>query len=101
MFVYKSPDRDMRFGSARELKGFLCEEHTPMALSRAVAADMAARAYDMGRDDLWYLAETVARAMLGLTTMEDQLMGMIEYIGESGEEIELEGIGATIGYEED
>ena len=46
-------------------------------------------------EDLRY---DLTRALLGETDMEDQLMNLIEYLGMTEEEIEMEGTGATIGY---
>lgn len=94
-------DRKIDFKTARELKEFLCEEYSPVALARTVASDMIDHALEMGHDEIEDLRYDLMRALLGETDMEDQLMNLIEYLGMTEEEIEMEGTGATIGYTED
>lgn len=101
MYYFCNTNRKISFKTARELKEFLCGEYSPVALARAVASDMIDRALEMGYDEMEDLRYDLTRALLGETDMEDQLMNLIEYLGMTEEEIEMEGTGATIGYTED
>nr|DAU26432.1 MAG TPA: hypothetical protein [Caudoviricetes sp.] len=101
MYYFLDTDRKIDFKTARELKEFLCEEYTPISLARAVAVDMIDRAMEMGYDDKESLCCNLARALLGETDMEDQLMNLIEYLGEAEEVTEMKGMDAVIGYKED
>ena len=98
MYYFLDTDRKIDFKTARELKEFLCKEYTPVLLARAVEVDMVDRAMEMGYDEMEDLRYDLTRALLGETDMEDQLMNLIEYLGMTEEEIEMEGTGATIGY---
>lgn len=98
MYYFCDTDRKIDFKTARELKEFLCGEYSPVALARAVASDMIDHAMEMGHDEMEDLRYDLTRALLGETDMEDQLMNLIEYLGEAEEETEMEGTGVTIGY---
>nr|DAG28072.1 MAG TPA: hypothetical protein [Caudoviricetes sp.] len=98
MYYFCDTDRKIGFRTARELKEFLCGEYSPVALARAVASDMIDHVLEMGYDEMEDLRYDLTRALLGETDMEDQLMNLIEYLGMTEEEIEMEGTGATIGY---
>lgn len=101
MFYFRDARRQLMFETAGDLKAFLCEEYEPAVLARAVAADMIDRAMEMGYDEKESLCYNLTRALLGETDMEDQLMNLIEYLGEAEEEAEIEGTDATIAYYEE
>lgn len=101
MYYFCDTNRKIGFKTARELKEFLCGEYSPVALARAVASDMIDHALEMGYDEMESLRCDLTRALLGETDMEEQLMDLIECLGMTEEEIEMEGTGATIAYYEE